>query len=480
MGKRTSKKLEKRNKPLKRIRWMFIVMFSVLSVYIGYYALIIAPEEMMNDYNPRLGEIEARVQRGPILDRNGNVLAASYAANSTGSLTAERRYPYGNAFSHVIGYTGHGKSGIEGYSNLDLLDTNSTLWERIRWSVQGTRPVGNSVQTTLDTELQRLARESLGDNRGAVIALEPATGKVLAMVSAPDYDPNNIADSYQGIVTNDEQAALLNRATQGLYPPGSTFKVITTIAHLESNSEKDFMHYCLGEDIIGQKEIHCYNSFAHGRLSLSDAFAKSCNTAYAKIGQDLDADRLKAISEIMGYNQPISMEVETSVSQFVLDGSSSGPEVTETSIGQGKTLTTPLLNVMMASAVANNGIAMQPYIVDKVIDDDGTVLVEESPEVYMEMLSPDMAQFLEGYMVHTSEEGTAKALKNDSYQIASKTGSAENPQGDAHAWYVGYAPVGNPEIAIAIVVENVGSSSSNAVPIAKELYDHYLNVLVNP
>lgn len=470
MGKHTQQLLKERNKPLKRVTLMFIVMFMALGGYIVNYSLFIAPSMIMNDYNPRLSTIENSVQRGDILDRNGEILATTRISEGL----IQRVYPYNNTFAHVIGYVEQGKTGLESYCNLDLLDTNSTFIERLGESLNSEKPKGNSIVTTLDKDLQLLAHDLLGDNKGAIVALEPTTGKVLAMVSTPDYDPNTIAQTYQGISTNNEQAALLNRATQGLYPPGSTFKIITTIAYLENNAEDDFFYYCLGEDIIDQKTIHCYNNTAHGRMSLEDAFSLSCNTSFAHIGETLDPDRLREIGEVLGYNQHITMELPVSMSKLVLDSNSLGPEIIETAIGQGKTLATPLNSAMIVSAIANGGVSMSPYIVDQLIDDDLSLISQTKPKVHKTVLSPDMAHLLEAYMIETSENGTAQGLKNDRYQIASKTGSAENPQGDAHAWYVGYAPIDQPEIAIAIIVENVGSSSVNAVPIAKELYDLYL------
>lgn len=464
------KKREKRNKPLGRIRIMFAVMFIALSGYIIYYTLFLAPDMVMNDYNSRLTDIENSIVRGTIYDRNMEVLATSQVDGDD----VVRIYPYGNTFAHTIGYVDYGRTGIEAYSHIDLIKTNSTLSERILAKVTNEKLQANSVVTTLDFELQLLARDLLGDNRGAIVAIEPSSGKILSMVSTPDFDPNNIENLYEGISKDADKAALLNRATQGLYPPASTYKIITTIAYLENNNEDDFSHYCLGEDIIGDKRIHCYNSVVHGRLSLDDAFAKSCNTAYAGIGQNLDADRLKEISEVFMYNKPIALELETSPSQFVLNSQSSKPEITETSIGQGKTLVTPLNSALIVSAIANDGIAMNPYLVDKILDDDGSILQTTLIGEGIPMITPDMANLLESYMLKTSKEGTAKSLYNDHYLIASKTGSAENGTGDAHAWYVGYAPADNPKIAIAVVVENVGSSSANAVPIAKELFDAYL------
>lgn len=463
-------KLPKRNKPIGRVRWMFISMFVVLAVYLCYFTIIIGPDIVMNEYNPRLEAIENSMLRGSITDNKGVLLAYSKVVDGQ----VVREYPFNNTFAHVVGYVDHGKMGIESIMNTSLLKTNSNPFDRLATSFTGDMPKGNTVKLTVDSTLQLKARTLLGDNKGAIVAMNPGTGEILAMVSTPDFDPNNIDSLYADISTNNEQAALLNRATQGLYPPGSTYKVMTTMAYLEEHPEDEFFYYCLGQDIIGQKVIHCYNSTVHGRLDLEHAFALSCNTSYATISQNLNPDRLREISEVFGYNKQLDFILESSMSQFVLSSESSKPEISETAIGQGKTLTTPLQNLMMVAAIANDGVQMKPRILDTIIDDDGMVVQSYEDEIYANVLTPNMASLLERYMMTTSTEGTAKALKNDDYSVASKTGSAENPFGPAHAWYVGYAPVENPSIALAIVVENVGSSTVNAVPIAKELYDHFL------
>lgn len=462
--------LAKRNKPILRVRWMFVAMFTVLTGYLLYFSILQSPDMVMNEYNPRLESLENSMLRGNITDRNGVLLA--YSKDIGDSVI--REYPFSNAFAHVVGYIDHGKSGIESIMNTTLLKTNNNPFKRLSLTFTGEKPEGNTVQLTLDSELQLLARELLGENRGAIVAMEPTTGNILAMVSTPDYNPNNISSLYESISTDNETAALLNRATQGLYPPGSTYKVMTTIAYLENNKEEDFFYYCLGQDIIGQKVLHCYNNTAHGRLDLKMAFALSCNTSYASIGQGLIPSRLKEISEAFGYNQKLDFVLESSMSQFVLDDDSSKPEISETSIGQGKTLVTPLQNLMMVTAIANDGLQMKPRLIDSVIDDNGNVLDTYEAEEGTQILSANMALLLEGYMTAASTDGTAKLLADKDYTSASKTGSAENPFGPAHAWYVGYAPLENPQIALAIVVENVGSSTVNAVPLAAELYDHYL------
>jgi len=465
-----SKKRQKRNKPLRRIWVLFVVLFVLLGGNMVYFIVVGSGHSMLNTYNPRLKELEATRIRGDILDRNGHVLATTQIIHSQ----KKRIYPEGHDFAHIVGYIGHGKTGIEAYSNLSLIQTNTSIFHKELYRLTGEEPIGNTIMTTLDLSLQKVARNSLEGKKGTVVAIEPSTGKILAMVSTPDYDPNTIHENYEKIIADEAAATLLNRATQGLYPPGSTYKLITTIAYLEKNLASDFFYYCLGEDIIGQKVMHCYNSKAHGRLTLAEAFSKSCNTSYAHIGQDLEPARLRAISELFGYNQPILFELPTKASKFILTNEASGPAISETSIGQGETLITPLNNGMIAATIANGGVAMTPYVVHKEITVDGTPVYLHTDESGKRILTQDMADLLEEYMILTSQIGTAKALSTEFYTSASKTGSAENNTGKAHAWYIGYAPATQPEIALAIIVENGGSGSESAVPIAKELYRSYL------
>lgn len=459
-----------RNKPLSRVKVLFVVMFLGLGANILHFVILQADSLVLNAYNPRLEAMEAAVIRGDIRDRTGVMLAHSVVVEGA----QKRHYPFGGLYAHTIGYTAVGKTGLEAYGNLDLIRGSNHFKDQLTAPFKRGTPKANSLVTTLDHGLQQKAYELLGDNRGAIVAMNPGTGEILAMVARPDFDPNTIAAEYEAHLADEAHSRLLNRATQGLYPPGSTFKTITAIAWLEKNLEADFFHYCEGQRYIGQKVIHCYNNKAHGRVSLEDAFATSCNTAFAKMGDSLDRDRLHSIAGQFLYNTKVPFELPVSKSQFLLNADSSPNEVVETVIGQGKTLTTPLNNVMIASAVANGGDVYKPYIVDRVISDDGEVIRKTEPTVLHQVMTPAMAQTLARFMAITSETGTARALNTDNYGIASKTGSAENPHGAAHAWYIGYAPIENPQIALAIVLENAGSSSVHAVPLAGELYEYFL------
>ncbi|PKM66382.1 MAG: peptidoglycan glycosyltransferase [Firmicutes bacterium HGW-Firmicutes-2] len=465
-----NKRLEDRNKPLKRIRSLIVILFMILGLNIIYYVIFQSDNLVVNDYNPRLKAIENSVIRGDILDSNGYILATSKIENNQ----QIRMYPYGSLFAHVIGYMGYGKTGVEAYSYLDLIRTKENLWDKFMEGFTNDLPKGHSVVTTLDLDLQQLGRTLLGNNKGAIVAIEPKTGKILAMVSTPDYDPNNISTNYSTYLKDEASATLLNRATQGLYPPGSTFKILTALAYLQNHEVSDFSYECFGKDTFGEKTIHCYNNTVHGDLTLEEAFALSCNTAFAHIGEQLDMNELHNLTEMFGYNQRMQLELETSMSRYGIQNQKSDSERAETIIGQGRTLVTPLNNVMMVSILANDGHLIKPYLVSQVIAEDESIIREQKIMDAGRVLSEAHVVLIESFMKKTSEEGTAKQLNSNQYTVASKTGSADNSTGAAHAWYVGYAPIEEPRIAIAIIVENVGTGSAHAVPIAKALFDTYL------
>lgn len=467
---RKAERMAIRNKPLNRIKWMFFILFGGLSFYILYWTIFLSDTLMVNEYNPRLGLIEASVKRGAIVDRNGEILASSELTENG----YERKYPFDNLFVHTVGYVDHGKSGLEKKYDLALIRSGDNLFEKLMRELNGNIVIGNTLKTTLDVTLQEIARQGLGSYRGAVVAMDPQTGGILAMVSSPDFSANNVADIYDEIAVDDEEASLLNRGTQGLYPPGSTFKVVTSIAYLENHAPSDFYYFCEGQDIIGSKSIHCYGNQAHGWVDLEAAFALSCNTSFAKISTELSKTRLKEISEQFLLNAPIEFDLETKASRFVLGEESTSDEMVVTVIGQGETEMTPLNDLLIAAAVAGQGTVKAPHLIQGIYNEAGDEVFAYEVRDYATIMTPAMAKQIAAYMAKTSSEGTAKDLNSLSYPVASKTGTAETDDELDHAWYIGYAPLDNPQIAIAIIVENSGSGSKFAVPIAKSMYQAYL------
>lgn len=455
------------------VTYSFLAIFLCMMGYFTYFQFEESEQFINNPYNKRQELFIRQVVRGEIYSADGVTLAETIT-DSEGNET--RKYPAGRIFAHVIGYSNHGTTGLESIANFSLLRSNIFYMEKAVSDLQGEKSPGDSVYTTLNYDLQLRAFDALGSYDGAVVVMEPETGKILAMVSKPDFDPNTIAEDWEELVS-EGSSVLLNRATQGLYPPGSTFKIFTTLEYMHENPDyEDYQFDCNGKFTLDNKTIHCHGNKQHGAEGLKDAFANSCNSAYASIGLTLDLDSFGVLCDSMLFNTELPTTLEYSKSSFVLTEGAGSSSVMETSIGQGKTLVTPFHMALVTSAIANDGMLMQPYIIDHVSDDNGNLVEQYLPEEYGLLLSGEDAKALQECMSYVVETGTAKKLKNDSYEVAGKTGSAEfSSTSDAsHSWFVGYAHQdGKPDIAVSIIVEDSGVGSEYAVPIAQEIFDAY-------
>lgn len=455
--------------------WVFISMFLILCGYLVYFNVFKAEEINTNVYNTKQNDRKGDIQRGQILSADGEILAATtYDAEGT----EQRVYPYGRIFSHVVGYYVNGKSGIEAKCDYDLTDSHISFLDQLEAAAKGQKVPGDNVYLTLDTNLQQAAYNALGAYNGAVVIMEASTGKILAMVSKPDFDPGSIAENWEILTADDAGSPLLNRATQGLYPPGSTFKILTTLAFMRQNpGYQDYVYDCVGYISKEDATITCYNGEAHGWEDLKSSFAHSCNSSFCNIGLELDNQNFIALCNDFGFNNslPISY-LEYSRSQFNLKSNSSYGEEMATAIGQGETLVSPMHMAMIVSAVANGGNMMAPYVIDHIQTAQGEAVKETTPNIYKQVMSADEAGVLTEYMRETVLSGTAKMLYNDTYSCAGKTGSAEYDNGQwqgTHSWFVGFTNVDNPDLVISVLVEDGGSGSSAAVPIAKQILDSY-------
>lgn len=461
---------ERSLKALSNIKYVYLTLFLLLTIHLIYFIIFSSGNLVINSYNPRLEILEQSIIRGKILDRDGNVLAETVEYDGK----EHRVYPYENAFSHIIGYSHQGKTGIEALADIDLLQSNMSIYDQIVFELKKDKRYGDNVVTTLDQELQLKAYELIGNQKGAIIAMEPSTGKILCMVSKPDFNPNEIVINWDILINDDENSPLLNRATQGLYPPGSTFKILTAAEYLIENDTPNFRYICDGEDDFDGKVIHCYNSVAHGEETLSEAFAVSCNTAFATLGNQINIDGLNQLANDFLFNQPLPYPLPYSISSYNLTSVNNSAQKAETVIGQGETLITPLHNLLITSAIANGGMLMKPYLIDHTENYKGKVRDKNMPQVYEALLDTVLSRTLTEYMIGVMEDGTGRHGASENFVTAGKTGSAENPFGDAHAWFVGFAPADNPQIALAVVLENAGSSSGSSVPIANELFKFYI------
>lgn len=473
--RKKSKRLE--NKPEIMVSsGLFVLLFLVLISYLGYFVATSEQDMINNSYNSRQEILLSQNYRGTIFSRDGEILAESI-------LDAEqnetRVYPYKNLFSHIVGYSTQGRMGVEALANYYLINTNTSLSNKAANDMAGVKNPGDNVYTTLDTEIQQVADEQLSIYKGAVVVTEIKTGKILAMVSHPDFDPNEITDIWDSLISSDSSSILLNRATQGLYPPGSTFKMVTALEYIRENpdSYQEYSFNCPGYYQIGESKIRCYHGTSHGTVSFTKSFAKSCNSSFAKIGLGLDKDSFSKTLEDLLFGRELPLTLNYSKSSVKISEDMSVDEMMQTSIGQGKTQITPIHLNMITCAIANGGILMKPYVVDRVENDEGTVVKSFQAFSYGRLIEESEAKALSDLLIAVVESGSASKLSSTEYTAAGKTGSAEynNVKGDSHAWFTGFAPAEDPEVCITIIVEGAGSGGDYAVPIARRLFDAYFN-----
>lgn len=476
MKKTRSNPNAKTNRNILRLAYVVVGIFVCMIAYMAYFMQIKSETVINNPYNARLNLLSDRVVRGEILSSDGQVLARTVTGDDG---EEKREYPLGSLFAHVVGYSDHGKTGLESAANFYLLSSHINLVEQVTNELADIKSPGDNIVTTLDAQIQQAASDLLGDRRGAVVVMETDTGKILAMVSKPGFDPNTLSEQWD-ILTSDEagEARLLNRASQGLYPPGSTFKIVTAMEYLREHPQDyaDFSFDCSGVYQDGEYEIKCYHSTAHGHEDLRLAFANSCNGAFANLGLSLDKKKLKELSEDLLFNRSLPLSFPYNNSSYQMEEGADDWETLQTSIGQGKTQITPIHNGMIVSAIANGGILMKPYLIDRIENAAGETVKKFMPDSYGALMSAQDAQRLTELMADVVTEGTGSALRTDAYTAAGKTGSAEFETGkETHAWFVGFAPVESPKIAVSVLVEEGGSGGQTAAPIARGIFDTYFS-----
>lgn len=455
---------------MKRVFWILAVLFFL--VLATMFKLVAYDRQTIaaNSYNARLGFGNEDFKRGSIYDSEGNVMAESVKTENG----YDREYPYGKAAAHITGYTGAGASGIEAVENFNLLGLDSEISQRVKNLFSGNELTGDDVYLTIDMDIQKLAYELLGKNKGAAVVMDPTTGGIIAMASTPSFDPNTVSEDWNELST-DENSPMLNRATQGLYPPGSTFKIVTALTSMRNMDDLDsFVFDCEGEVKLGDKIIHCFNSKVHGIVSIDDAMAYSCNCTFASLGEKAGAANLRATADSLHMNSDMSFDLPLSDSIVSLTRFSNSSELAETSIGQGKTLVTPLYMAMLISSVANDGVMMQPYMVEKITDGNGNTKSTTIPKIYDTVMTGAEAERLTQMLTEVINRGTGTAAKLKGYQAAGKTGTAENAKEYDHSWFVGFASTDNPQVAVAVILENV-SGSARATPIGAKLMQAVLD-----
>ncbi len=457
------------------------LLFGSLACYLTWFELYGKTDIMQSSYNKRLQIESSKIIRGSILDRSGVVLATVSVENGI----KKRVYPFKNLYTHIIGYDSptYGKTLLESKYNDVLLGKSALAFiSEVENIMTDEAKRGYTLNLTLDNLLQMKSRSFLGKNHGAIIAINPKTGEILTMVSTPDFDTNEDALENDWLdLTENENSPFLPRATMGLYPPGSTFKVITTLAAIE-NGLKDTRFEDKGSVVIDGKTFSNYGGKAHGELDLTKALTYSSNVYFAQLSELIGAKVLTSMAGKFGISRNFDFDI--SLTQSRIGTADMGKtELAATAIGQGKLMVTPLQMAMVASGIANHGNLMKPFVVGSISDSNGKVLKTMLPESLYTFTDTTSAQLLTDMMVHVVKTGTGKKAQIPGISVAGKTGTAENEksrlgQGYDHAWFIGFAPAEDPQIAVAVILEYQGKGGGQAAaPIAKKVMDEWLKEL---
>ncbi|MVX62961.1 penicillin-binding protein 2 [Clostridium chromiireducens] len=475
---------------IKQVMVVFLFLFVALISYIAYFQVFSAPNIADQQGNQRLWARRNEVLRGTIYDKNKNPLTTSARVDA---LTQKRTYVNGDLYVHALGYVDprYGLTGLEASYDTELTSYNkitnnfmnltkdfsiAKLKEMFESRKEDEVKIGNGVITTLDPNLQKAAYDALGDNRGAVVALNPKTGEVLAMISKPTYNPNDLEKSMKAANEGTaDNSPLINRATSGLYPPGSTFKTVTltsALDNIQGVTNRTFQDD--GKIVFNSKQsLSNANGAVYGTLDLREALKVSSNVVFGTLAMELGNEKLKTTAESYGFNNSIEAEgFNIAKSQFPTLKAAEVGSIAQTGIGQSSILATPIEMALISSTIANNGKMMQPTLVSKIVDKDGNVVKSIDSKVYKQVLSPTNAAIIKDYMKYLVD---SKVNSSWTYfqgtEAAGKTGTADYilPNGQnatPHSWFIGFAPASNPKIAVAVIVENGGYGSIAAAQVA--------------
>lgn len=477
---------------IRRVGIGLVIAFLAVFAQLNYVQIFAAERIASNNSNIRSLLREYSIKRGDILTADGKAIAVSHATR--GNLKYLRTYPGGDLYGHLTGYYSivFGTKALESAYNSQLLGQGGVIsMQDIADSFLGSGQQGDDVISTIDSRLQETARAALGGQRGAVVALDPRTGEVRAMWSNPSFDPNPFASHVpkeerryaRSLHPKSSDTPLLNGATEKGYPPGSTFKVIATAAALESGRYRPTSTFPDPIALDLPLTTATLQNFSHttcvggGRIDLFTALQISCDTTFAMLGLQIPDD-IRSMAEKLGFNSALPFDIGVGASRFPNVPDDQAPQRAFAGIGQGDVVATPLQMAVVAATVADGGVVPRPRLVHQVIDSSGGIVDTFSPESIDRAMSPGTAAELTRMMVAVVDNGTGTNAQIPGIRVAGKTGTAQSSVGAApHAWFICFAPADNPQVAVAVVVENGGSLGAEATggvvaaPIAKALLE---------
>jgi peptidoglycan glycosyltransferase len=459
---------------IRRLTLVIAIAFLVTSIGVGYWTLVAAAELNADPFNPRLLAAVRDRPRGKIVDSTGRVLA-----ESAKDADAYRRRYSDRSLAQVVGYASfkYGASGVEGAYQGSLIgqDPSDVVGQ---WKARylGAHPEPGSVLLGLDPKVQQAAVAALAGRRGAIVAIDPKNGRIIASVSVPSYDANLLVDPAQQDaawqqLNDNRDRPLINRVAQGLYPPGSTMKIVTAAAALESGFNPD-QKIRVDDPYQADKSWGDYyvrsSSGSHGDFDMALAFQRSENIYFAKVGLTIGGAKLAEYAKRFGIGRAPALDIAAAKGQLSNNGSLDRPTLlADTAYGQGELLVSPLQMAMVAATVGNHGVQAQPHYVTEIRDPSGGILRSVGGGAGDQIISAASAARLTGYLVGAVEAPGAFAFgaKIAGVHVAGKTGTAETPSGSPHGWFVGFAPAEDPQVALAVIIENAGQGGVDAAPL---------------
>ncbi|HLT97635.1 MAG TPA: penicillin-binding transpeptidase domain-containing protein [Acidimicrobiia bacterium] len=480
------------NGPIRRLAiGLFIGLFVLLGA-VTWIQAIAADTYRSDPRNARLAIAQAGKERGVIVAADGTVLAES-VPDEDDPRRFNRVYPLGPLFAHTVGYTSSvvGDGGLEAAYVDELRSRRDLTLSDIVAAILGNDLRPRSMRLTLDADLQQAAWDALGDRSGAVVALDPRTGAVLASVSKPSFDPavlggSEAAAEWDALLA-DPANPLLDRATRENFPPGSTFKTVVTAAALEFGVADTETRFDDVREFQLPGSSATVSNFGGGlcgdgsTVTLARAFIRSCNTIFADLAIQVGADDVGEMAEALGFNRELELPWDAARSVFPTDSLLDDPAALgQSGLGQRDVRATPLQMAMVAAAIANGGTVMQPYYVDEMFDAEGNTVDRTDPEELGEAMSATTAETLTQLMERVVTEGTGTAATVPGVRVAGKTGTAQAGGGTSYPWFIAFAPVDDPQIAVAVMFEPLPSSEDSdtggrvAAPVAGDLIARWL------
>jgi peptidoglycan glycosyltransferase len=481
------------NAPLRRVAGFAAFLLIALLVNLTWIQVFQAGDLRNEPGNARTVLAEYDRERGAITV--GSKAVASSKPSDDPAFEFVRVYPQGELYAHTTGFYSlvYGSTGLERAENDILSGSDDRLVvDRLTQLLAGRTVKGGSITTTIDAKAQSAAFEGMAGRRGAVVAIDPTTGAILAHVSTPSFDPNPLASpnpatersAYEKL-QNDDDSPLLNRAIAQVYPPGSTFKLVTAAAALSTGDYTKNSVVPAPASIplpLSEDRLPNYDDRACGpgnRTTIENAMRISCNTAFALLGLELGDDALRKQAEAFGFNS--SFEIPLVAATSVFPEELDAPQTAISAIGQFDVRATVMQMAMVAAAIGNNGVVMEPYLVAQKRGPDLSVLEATTPEEFGRAVSPLVARQLKDMMVTVVERGTGQRAQIPGVEVAGKTGTAEQGEDDPpHAWFVSFAPANDPKVAVAVILEDGGgeaeiSGGRLAAPIAREVMEAVLD-----